>query len=773
MNFNVMSREAHGRNASLRGQQTATPRGHHDTEGSSHAARTITCGHCESENAADRRFCAQCGQSLGETCAKCGAEHSCVETFCGKCGHNVAAAFHQRREQIQHDLARADELAQEYQFDHAISLLGPLTTHKQPRLLSLAQQASDSLEKILAARDRHRAEADAALQQAQQFLAAHAYEKAIAALEAVPQALRNGEIAPCLEAAQSKRREVLSLAGEIREALQAKRWLELAPRLERLVALQPHNKQARDLAEQLRQRLEIAAKKHLADSQYEQALELLHLIPSFARTSDSEKLVDHAAELAWLNCDLRSEPIVDETLLGIAERLIKLDPKNALAGRHLESLRRRSLVRMKDPRTAAAPWAAQPQSSSLGCTIDWLGGAAQFSSDETQRVELLREHRGRFFVAMGLALQGIGQAHVSINLIPEEATKKSFLPNFSLSRRKPTVKTAWGLDLGGSSLKAVKLSYDERDGQVRLLACDFIEHAKLLGQPDAEFQRAALVEETLKTFLARNDIAADQVCVSMSGAKLLGRFFEMPRVPEKKIAEVITREVSHQIPFPLGELTWNYQFLDEPVAATEVDDAENYRPYHVLLLAAKHDHVADHLAPLTNLDIKVDVLQSDCLALHNFAVREFFTKEPSDGDGDAKDRAADHKPPIALMDVGSEATNIVISSPDSVWFRSFGVGGNDFARALVRQYNLSFAAAEQLKQNPLKAPRVSQLYGALEPEFSKLVKDVQRSMAAMTSERPGQSVQRLCGVGGGFYLHGLLRYLWRGAWLDADFMEPK
>ncbi len=770
MHANLMSRDGHSRNGATRCQPAAPPHAHQDGDNSKPVAGAISCGHCESDNARDRKFCVQCGQPLWESCESCGTLHASSETYCGHCGHHVAAATKDRIEQFQHDLARAAELEQQHQYDDAIMLLRPLATNKQVRLKSLVQQASNQLKTVLAARDQQRARADTATETARQCLTAHAYERAIGILDAVPQALRSQELVQVLESAHAKRREVLSLAGEIREALQAKRWLELAPRLDRLLTLQPNNKQARELSEQLRQRLEEAAKKRLAQSQYAQSLELLRKIPAVARTADSEELISHVTELAWLMSDLRTEPIVDETLLGVAERLLKLDPNNALAGRHFEQLQQRLKAQLKDPRAAAVPWAAQPQASLLGCTIDWLGGAAQFDADEAVRRELLREHPGRFCVAMGLALQGVGLAHVNVNLMPTE-TKKSFLPQFTLGRRKPLAKTAWGLDVGGSSLKAVKLSYDPKDGRVQVLACDFVEHQKLIGQPDVGFERTPLIQETLKTFMDRNDMAADQVCVSIAGAKLLGRFFEVPRVHQKKLEDLIKHEVGHQIPFPLGELTWDYQILDEPSDADNANSAESYHPHQVMLIAAKHDFVDDHLAPFKGVDMQVDVLQSDCLALHNFAVREFFITAERDGDGDANDRAADALPPVVLMDVGSEATNIVVSSPTSVWFRSFGLGGNDFVRALIKEYNLSFAPAERLKRNPLNAPRINQFYGALEPELMKLVKDVERSLAALKSEYQGQSVQRLWCVGGGMYLHGLLRFFWRGAWLESDLVE--
>ena len=45
--------------------------------------------------------------------------------------------------------------------------------------------------------------------------------------------------------------------------------------------------------------------------------------------------------------------------------------------------------------------------------------------------------------------------------------------------------TVWGLDVGKCALKAVKVRAAV-DGKVDLLALDYIEHEKILTQPDAD-----------------------------------------------------------------------------------------------------------------------------------------------------------------------------------------------------------------------------------------------------------------------------------------------
>ena len=65
----------------------------------------------------------------------------------------------------------------------------------------------------------------------------------------------------------------------------------------------------------------------------------------------------------------------------------------------------------------------------------------------------------------------------------------------------------WGIDVGQCALKALRLEVIE--DVVTATAFDYIEHPKILSQPDADPDQ--LTREALETFLSRNSIKGDQV----------------------------------------------------------------------------------------------------------------------------------------------------------------------------------------------------------------------------------------------------------------------
>lgn len=117
--------------------------------------------------------------------------------------------------------------------------------------------------------------------------------------------------------------------------------------------------------------------------------------------------------------------------------------------------------------------------------------------------------------------------------------------------------SVWGIDLGQCALKAVRLTYDAKADQVIATAFDYIEHAKILSQPDAEPEE--LINAALEKFLSRNDTEGDVLSISLPGHAGLAKFVTLPPVESKKIPDIVKFEARQQIPFPLEDVVWDYQ----------------------------------------------------------------------------------------------------------------------------------------------------------------------------------------------------------------------
>src|SRR5712692_8277175 len=167
----------------------------------------------------------------------------------------------------------------------------------------------------------------------------------------------------------------------------------------------------------------------------------------------------------------------------------------------------------------------------------------------------------------------------------------------------------WGIDVGQCALKALRLEMIE--GRVTATAFDYVEHPKILSQPDADPD--ALTREALEKFLSRNSLRGDQVAISVPGQSGLARFVKLPPVEEKKIPDIVRFEAKQQIPFPLDEVVWDYQKLSSGMV-TDGFAMET----EIGLFAMKRDMVNRYLQHFKDVNVEVQIVQMAPLALCNF-----------------------------------------------------------------------------------------------------------------------------------------------------------
>lgn len=318
-------------------------------------------------------------------------------------------------------------------------------------------------------------------------------------------------------------------------------------------------------------------------------------------------------------------------------------------------------------------------------------------------------------------------------------------------------KGVWGIDIGQSALKALRLELI--DGKPTATAFDYVEHTKILSQPDADPD--TLIREALEKFLSRNEVKNDDVAVGIAGQSGLARFVKLPPVEEKKIAEIVKFEAKQQIPFPLDEVVWDFQkiggggAIDGFALETEIG-----------LFAMKRDVISRYLGYFNSTKTEIHLVQMSPLALVNFATYELLKKDEPKPEGmQAAEPEEDATPRgkkrcTVVMDVGTDASNLIITDGGKIiWQRPIPLGGNHFTRALTKELKLTFAKAEHLKRNAAKSPDFASILKAIKPVLTDFVGEVQRSLGYFTNTHRDAHVANLVGLGSAFKLPGLQKYL--------------
>lgn len=698
----------------------------------------VVCGQCGQVNVSTRTFCGRCGQRLWESCPGCNQRHRIGERFCGHCGTDLEQRLVEARQRCEKQLTDAERYRQLGDFALAIARLQSVAAVEEPHLRAMAQRAA-ALVLEVAAEQKHWEQAVARVEpEAAQLLHTHHYQEATAALERIPERLRSEKTAGLLREARAKAEQVEGLTKEIQTLVRTKQIKELGAKIDRLLQLQPDQAAVRKLAQQLRDRLLAAARQKLDADDYPAVLDLLDQLPQCAHSSDVEELRDEALELNCLIDDLKLSPLIDPPLVSLAERMVKVRPQHQQARQLLGAIRERATQRPDHARFAAPTW-AKIQDYRLGFPVHWWAGLQHISHSPEINV-LLRKEPGKYFVACGLALQGLGLAAIGINLLPSQNTGL-FRRLPALLRKEPT--SAWGLDLGMTGLKAVRMGLDRQQKTAAIQTVEWFPYQTPLTPQTDEAARFRLEREVIRLFQERHQPEGDRLCMSVPGLSTVGRFLQLPPIDAKRLDETARNEANLQFPMDLSELAWGYHVFPRPETAPAQST-----PYRCVMQAVKL-FVVNHLATMCQESgLRLDVVQSDCLALHNLAVHECFPQLPEAGIRSAA---------VALLDVGARATNLVISSPGCTWFRSIGLAGDTFTNALVRALQLTRAQSEQLKRDPARAHSVHLMYAALEPEFAHLVAEVERSLQKYHRQYPEFPVAQLLAFAGGMRMHGLLR----------------
>ena len=126
-----------------------------------------------------------------------------------------------------------------------------------------------------------------------------------------------------------------------------------------------------------------------------------------------------------------------------------------------------------------------------------------------------------------------------------------------------TAKAAWGIDVGNSTFKALKLGLGPDGVEVQ----DFVvyEHDQIISQSQLEPQlRTELVNRALNRFLQERDVRDAAVVVSVPGQNSFARFIKLPPVDSKRIPELVHFEAIQQIPFDIDEVEWDWQTFQSP-----------------------------------------------------------------------------------------------------------------------------------------------------------------------------------------------------------------
>lgn len=287
----------------------------------------------------------------------------------------------------------------------------------------------------------------------------------------------------------------------------------------------------------------------------------------------------------------------------------------------------------------------------------------------------------------------------------------------------------WGVDIGDSAVKAVKL---KRVGdQVALLDFQVVRYSDVGGEAGA--RREGLLAPALDALKAMG-MGKDRCFVSIAPQAVFSRFISLPPVDKRRVPEIVLYEARQQIPFALSEVIWAYQAVrKEFVPGEEIE---------IGLFAIKREVVQAYIDELYPIRKQLHGIQVGPLALYNFIWHEMDIEQPT-----------------VILDIGCQSTDLLIVEGDKFWLRNLPIAGNTFTSVLERKLNITQAEAEKLKLGMADSRHRRKLLEVLRPSMRDLVAEIQRSIGYYKSLAHDVKFEKIVMVGDGYRLFGLDRFL--------------
>lgn len=279
--------------------------------------------------------------------------------------------------------------------------------------------------------------------------------------------------------------------------------------------------------------------------------------------------------------------------------------------------------------------------------------------------------------------------------------------------------TVWGLDIGNSAVKAVKVV--KVGGEAVIVDFDIID----IYGGDEESDRAVRVQAALRTLTTNHEFAKDPVYLSLPGDLCLFKEFQLPPGSEAKIQDLVLYEAKQQIPFPLEQVEMGWERYDDP-SGTGIG---------VELIAVRKTIVQEILQLTDQFNLNVQGVSVSPVALFNFIHHEFSPQGPT-----------------LILDAGYKGTDFVVMHGRHIYSRTIPIAGREITRALENKFKVPFEKAEDLKKNIEQSKQAEKILGVIEPTLRQLSAEVQRTIGFYKSKARGAKLSQCYLLGHTFRL---------------------
>lgn len=301
-----------------------------------------------------------------------------------------------------------------------------------------------------------------------------------------------------------------------------------------------------------------------------------------------------------------------------------------------------------------------------------------------------------------------------------------------------------GLDIGVGSVKAVSIS--KQNDKLVLDAIGEVSSPRV-NWLDGDQKAISEVADSIKKLLNDVKIKPKKVVTSLPEDEVVSRLIRLPPLKESEIKDALRYEAETFIPYPLDQVSIDYEIVEEDSAGRLA----------VFAIAARNQLINSYVKLFKTLNMEILALESPAVA-----IRRIVSNSVSDTAG------------MLVVDMGEKYSDIVSINSGKVYFtRAMSVGGESLTRAISVNLGLDMASAEEYKKayGMKEMELEGKIKAAILPVFTSMAEEIRRALASFREEQ-GKAADLLVLSGGGATLPGLGEELSKLLGIEVQVIQP-
>lgn len=223
------------------------------------------------------------------------------------------------------------------------------------------------------------------------------------------------------------------------------------------------------------------------------------------------------------------------------------------------------------------------------------------------------------------------------------------------------------LNLGASKITLAEF-HISKGGDVELLNYGI---SAIGAETKSESDKLAYIVTGIRDIIREQGIRPAPLLMTVSGQAVFPRFVKLPPVGRDKLKQIVQYEAEQNVPFPIDEVVWDYQLIGG-------DEGE----LNVMLVAVKIENVQRLTDCVQAVELEPEIVDVSPMALYN-AVR--FNYPDLEGC-------------TMVLDIGARSSNLIFIEDNRIFSRSIPVAGNTITQEIMKEFDIGFEEAEELKR---------------------------------------------------------------------------